>query len=102
MKSSKKIIKRLRISILGAVQGVGFRPFIYRLANNLGINGWVGNSSSGVLIEAEGIDNKLQQFLIRIDKEKPQKSFIQSMESSFLDPKGFDSYVYIKTTFKTP
>ena len=92
MKSSKKIIKRLRISILGAVQGVGFRPFIYRLANNLGINGWVGNSSSGVLIEAEGIDNKLQQFLIRIDKEKPQKSFIQSMESSFLDPKGFDSF----------
>ena len=46
--------QRLKLTIGGAVQGVGFRPFIYRLATELGLVGWVNNSSIGVLLEVEG------------------------------------------------
>ena len=46
--------KRVHIVIRGAVQGVGFRPFVYRLANELRLHGWVINASDGVTIEAEG------------------------------------------------
>lgn len=83
---------RLHIAIRGAVQGVGFRPFIYRLAAELGFVGWVLNSSEGVFIEVEGEKEKLDSFLLRIEKEKPQRSFIQSLESSFLDAIGYSKF----------
>ena len=82
----------MRIVIRGAVQGVGFRPFIYRLAAEMGLPGWVNNSSQGVFIEAEGDNESLQRFLLRIQSEKPPISFIQSLESSFLDPIGYKSF----------
>src|SRR5574341_224051 len=84
-----KTYSRLRVVIRGAVQGVGFRPFIYRLATDLGLKGWVNNSSQGVFIEVEGSQSELETFLLRIEREKPPRSFIQSLEFSFLDPKGF-------------
>jgi hydrogenase maturation protein HypF len=83
---------RLRVAIRGAVQGVGFRPFIYRLATELGLAGWVNNSPQGVFIEVEGGRGELKSFLLRIEREKPLRSFIQSLESSFLDPKGFTGF----------
>ncbi|MDP8266204.1 MAG: carbamoyltransferase HypF [Candidatus Aceula meridiana] len=83
---------RLRIFIRGAVQGVGFRPFIYKLAENLELQGWVLNSGQGVTIEAEGEQKTLEEFLLRIKKEKPALSSIQSMESSFLDVKGYQGF----------
>ncbi|MDA8049675.1 MAG: acylphosphatase [Rhodospirillales bacterium] len=46
--------ERVRIAITGAVQGVGFRPFVYRLASEAGLAGFVRNTGAGVLIEAEG------------------------------------------------
>lgn len=83
---------RLRVAIRGAVQGVGFRPFVYRLATELGLAGWVNNSPQGVFIEVEGGREELNSFLLRIEREKPPRSFIQSLESSFLDPKGFKGF----------
>jgi len=80
------VIQRVRITIRGAVQGVGFRPFVYRLATEQGLQGWVRNSSQGVFIEVEGERPDLDAFLVKLDKEKPPRSFIQSMEFSFLDP----------------
>jgi hydrogenase maturation protein HypF len=52
--------KRLQIAIQGAVQGVGFRPFVYRLATNLGLTGWVNNSAQGVFVEIEGVNSNLK------------------------------------------
>jgi len=84
--------KRMRIVIRGAVQGVGFRPFIYRLANDLRLSGWVKNSSNGVAIEIEGEKERLERFLLRIEPEKPPRSSIQGLEYSYLDPVGYTAF----------
>src|SRR5215468_5632669 len=73
------MLERRRLLIQGAVQGVGFRPFIYRLAMENGIRGWVSNSAQGVTIEAEGLPAQLEAFLAEIETQKPPHSFIQHM-----------------------
>ena len=83
---------RLKLAVRGAVQGVGFRPFIFRLATGLGLAGWVNNSPQGVFIEAEGLRAELEKFLLRLETEKPPRSFIQSLESSWLDPVGYTAF----------
>ena len=83
---------RLHIVIRGAVQGVGFRPFVYRLAVELGLHGRVRNSPQGVFIDAEGPKETLDVFLLRVHADKPPISFIQSLEFSQLDPAGFTSF----------
>ena len=80
--------QRVHITICGAVQGVGFRPFVYRLAGELSLRGWVLNSQQGVSIEAEGEKSVLDDFLLRLEKERPPRAIIQSLEFSFLDPLG--------------
>ncbi len=84
--------KRLRLIIRGAVQGVGFRPFIYRLASELGLKGWVNNSAQGVFLEVEGPEPRLQEFLLRLESEKPPRSSIQSLEAAWLDSSGYSSF----------
>jgi hydrogenase maturation protein HypF len=76
----------------GAVQGVGFRPFVYRLATELRLPGWVTNSSQGVVIEVEGAKESLDAFLLRIERDRPPRASIHSLESSFLDPIGFTGF----------
>jgi len=80
--------RRIRVSVRGAVQGVGFRPFVYNLAKRLDLGGWVLNSPQGVQIEAEGSQNHLEEFLVCLQKDKPRPAFIQSLEWSYLDPVG--------------
>jgi hydrogenase maturation protein HypF len=84
--------QRLRLTIRGAVQGVGFRPFVYRLAMELELTGWVNNSPQGVFIEVEGARATLDQFRRRVNAEKPPRAFIQSLEASLLDPCGFQTF----------
>jgi hydrogenase maturation protein HypF len=80
--------ERIKAVVRGAVQGVGFRPFIYRLAADLGLSGWVSNSSQGVFMEVEGSRSQLNQFLFRLEHEKPPRAIIQGMEFSFLKETG--------------
>ncbi|MBA3882758.1 MAG: carbamoyltransferase HypF [Chthoniobacterales bacterium] len=80
--------ERLKVLVRGAVQGVGFRPFVHRLATELLLDGWVLNSSQGVFIEVEGAPAVLRSFLLRLEKERPSRAVIQSLEPSFLDPVG--------------
>jgi hydrogenase maturation protein HypF len=81
-------LTRIRITIHGAVQGVGFRPFVYRLATEIGLTGWVSNSTQGVLIEAEGCKEDLDSFLLRVGSEHPRHASICSLEYLFIDSKG--------------
>lgn len=80
--------QRLHMTVQGAVQGVGFRPFIYRLATELGLSGWVQNSAQGVVIEAEGERSHLDMFLHRLVHEKPSQSLIQHIDYSWLNSSG--------------
>ena len=85
-------MRRLRVFIRGAVQGVGFRPFVFRLASELHLTGWVNNSSQGVNLEVEGSVSVLETFLERLAKDKPPRAFLQSLESSWLDPIGLSAF----------
>ncbi|MBI3118228.1 MAG: carbamoyltransferase HypF [Candidatus Hydrogenedentes bacterium] len=79
---------RLRALVRGAVQGVGFRPFVFRLAQDLHLSGFVANAPAGVIIEAEGNRHQLQTFLLRIETEKPPLSRIEDVETHWMAPRG--------------
>lgn len=85
-------IRRMRVVVRGAVQGVGFRPFVYRLATELGVKGWVLNSAQGVFIEAEGSPDRLHYLLQRLEKDKPPRAAIHSLEYTMLDPVGYSDF----------
>ncbi|MBU2537023.1 MAG: carbamoyltransferase HypF [Proteobacteria bacterium] len=66
--------ERWKISVGGIVQGVGFRPFVYRLAGDRALTGFVTNTPEGVVIEAEGQPSQLRNFLDALRKEAPPLS----------------------------
>ncbi|MBN1688623.1 MAG: carbamoyltransferase HypF [Candidatus Omnitrophica bacterium] len=84
--------ERLRIKVAGVIQGVGFRPFIHRLAQELHLTGWVCNTVEGVVIEVEADTATLRSFLEKVHSEKPPHAHIQSLESTYLDPCGYSNF----------
>jgi hydrogenase maturation protein HypF len=83
-------MKCLDISIRGIVQGVGFRPFIHALANELSIKGFVTNTSEGVFMTVEG--ERLELFLERIRTDAPPLARIMSIDISPAEPAGFPDF----------
>lgn len=83
---------RYRIAVEGIVQGVGFRPFVYRLATELVLTGWVTNTSDGVLVEVEGPDSDLESFLSRLRAEAPDLSSIVSVSAEKLPSTGYTDF----------
>jgi hydrogenase maturation protein HypF len=79
---------RRRIHVRGVVQGVGFRPFVYHLAQRHGLYGWVCNTSSGVDIEAEGAPQALDAFLRALVLEAPPLARIDAVDVRELPPNG--------------
>jgi hydrogenase maturation protein HypF len=77
---------RLKIAVTGIVQGVGFRPFIYQLAKRNELVGYVSNTSDGVIIEAEGEETKLKDFLDAIEREAPPLALITDVTSEPVPP----------------
>ncbi len=77
-------LARLRLEVRGAVQGVGFRPFVYRLARELGLVGWVRNDARGLFVEVEGARTEVERFAGRLVAEKPGPAVIQSVESEWI------------------
>ena len=71
---------RVRVRVRGAVQGVGFRPFVYRLAHELGLAGWVLNDAEGVLIEVQGTASALDLFTRRLRSEAPPLARVEAIE----------------------
>jgi hydrogenase maturation protein HypF len=84
--------ERLRVEVRGAVQGVGFRPFVYRLAVELGLPGWVVNDTRGVTIEVEGARAVLERFLARLLEETPPHARIHEHSHSWLTADGFEGF----------
>jgi len=80
-KTGQKIAsQRLRLRICGAVQGVGFRPFIYACARSCDLRGFVGNESGGVFIEVEGLENDLISFQKLVRENAPPLAHITSIK----------------------
>ncbi|EDP73428.1 acylphosphatase, partial [Hydrogenivirga sp. 128-5-R1-1] len=84
--------KRLKIHLTGAVQGVGFRPFVYNLAKKLNLKGYVINDTYGVIIEIQGKEKDINQFLISIHTEKPPLAHIFSQEIEQLPQAKFKDF----------
>jgi len=70
---------RREVRVRGVVQGVGFRPFVYRLAGEQGLAGFIGNDTDGVVIEIEGSPPAVEAFLTRLRAEAPPLSRIDSV-----------------------
>jgi len=66
------------IRVRGLVQGVGFRPYVWRLANALGLQGWVRNDGGGVTIAVDG--EKVAEFLARLSKELPRLARVDAID----------------------
>lgn len=80
------------ILIKGAVQGVGFRPFVYKLAKAFGIKGWVLNSDNGVEINAIATKELLNKFIIHLKEDKPDISYIKSFDFNIVPYTKADDY----------
>lgn len=81
-----------RIIITGIVQGVGFRPFIFNLAERFGMKGWVGNTDSNVIIEIDSDFQKVVDFINEIKKSAPVLSRIESIEYKDIVYQGFKNF----------
>jgi hydrogenase maturation protein HypF len=88
----------LRITVFGVVQGVGFRPFIYRLAHHYGYKGWVKNAGRGVEIHIEkGKKADFQNFLRAIVEEKPPLALVERLTFKPAAFKGFRDFAVKKS-----
>jgi hydrogenase maturation protein HypF len=81
-----------RIHAGGVVQGVGFRPFVYRMATDLGVSGWVLNAERGVEIHVEGTRAQLDEFLARLRADAPPAAQIAELDARAVAPEGFASF----------
>ncbi|MDQ6698229.1 MAG: carbamoyltransferase HypF [Actinomycetota bacterium] len=88
---------RRRIVVRGTVQGVGFRPFVYRSAVELALSGFVCNDSAGVLIEAEGERLAVEDLCRRLVEEPPPLAIVSSVDVTAIGPKGGDAFEIVAT-----
>ena len=81
-------MSRVRARIEGTVQGVGFRPYVYRLADELGVAGHVLNDSRGVVVEVEAPSETVERFLARLALEAPPLANVERVTSEQLEELG--------------
>ena len=84
--------ERLSVTISGAVQGVGFRPFVFRLAREFELCGWVRNDGRGVALEVEGERTVLEGFLDRLQAETPPRARVLELNREWLRPVGHTGF----------
>jgi hydrogenase maturation protein HypF len=84
---------RKQIRVHGVVQGVGFRPFVYNLAQSLALSGYVLNSSAGVLIDVEGAPAEIERFLGELQENPPPLAQIEDIAVESLQPAGYAAFV---------
>lgn len=82
----------LDLKISGVVQGVGFRPFVYREAKKRDITGWVLNDVEGVKVHAEGETLPLDRFVLALSEEEPAAAQVSEIEIAEVPVQGFDAF----------
>ncbi|MER6714824.1 carbamoyltransferase HypF [Streptomyces sp. NPDC000877] len=93
---------RRRVIVRGTVQGVGFRPFVHRLATDLALAGFVSNTASGVLIEVEGPPDGVDRFCDRLAAEPPPLATVTGVGVEDLPVTGADGTFSIRSTDRSP
>ncbi|BFU88887.1 MAG: Carbamoyltransferase HypF [Nitrospira sp.] len=89
---SEVLCQRMRVEVEGTVQGVGFRPFIYRLASELVLTGWVKNTRNGVVIEVEGAVPLVETFLQRLRSDAPASASVEVINTSAIPTLDDESF----------
>jgi len=84
-----------RIRVSGVVQGVGFRPFVWRLAQELELVGWVRNDAAGVEIAAEGAAEAMRALLERLRRDAPPLARVDAVETQVSTPQGDRDFVIV-------
>jgi len=87
-----RVVRLAKINVRGVVQGVGFRPFVYRLAREHNLKGWVRNTSGNVEIEVEGDAESLENFLGNLETQAPPMARIEKVKATFYPPKGYTEF----------
>lgn len=85
------------VHVTGVVQGVGFRPFVYTLANRLGIHGWVKNTSDGVFAHAEGATGAVATFVRDIRDQAPPMAVVTAVETTDVPAEGHTAFVIVES-----
>jgi len=91
-KATRQSLKLARISVRGIVQGVGFRPFVYGLAVEHSLKGWVYNTSEDVKIEVEGETKALRQFELELQTKAPPLAHIENITIEYYPPRGYKNF----------
>jgi hydrogenase maturation protein HypF len=90
-------LTRKRLLVTGVVQGVGFRPFVYRLAKLHGLAGWVCNTSTCVEIEVEGPPASLNAFLEQLRRDAPDLAQVDAVEALEAEPAGQAGFAILES-----
>lgn len=96
MSSAPPRLARVRVRIRGVVQGVGFRPHVFRQAERFGLSGWVLNDPDGVLLEAEG--SNIEGFLQALEIEAPPLARISGLDVEAIECGGAEAGFAIRTS----
>ena len=72
-------MQRVRLVVVGIVQGVGFRPYIHRLVTEFNLKGWIRNESYGVELELEGTSQAIEGFVARLKAQPPRLAVIEAL-----------------------
>ena len=89
--------RRVRARVEGTVQGVGFRPFVHRLAAELGLAGWVLNDERGVLLEAEGEPAAIDALLERLAGEAPPLATVERIATADVPATGAPGFAIVES-----
>jgi hydrogenase maturation protein HypF len=95
VRAPSRPLRRARVRVHGTVQGVGFRPYVYRLAAELGLSGFVLNDSRGVLIEVEGSVASVGDFLLRLGPDAPPLAILDRVETAEREPQGDSGFAIL-------
>ncbi len=88
---------RLRLRVVGLVQGVGFRPYVHRLATELELTGHVGNDTQGVFIEVEGSKETAERFTSRLVADAPGPARIDDVSTRPIAPSGGTGFAIVES-----
>lgn len=84
--------KRIHLDIIGMVQGIGFRPHVYGLAQQHQLTGYIQNSSAGVCMDLEGSVDQLNEFLAEFQESPPRQAVIHSLQITHLDAVNYKEF----------